>query len=330
LPGRVALVSEEKEKTQLNTGDAAMKLKNKDFFASKPLRHTALCIGLAAALVLPAQSQAGWFSNAKTKVSHRTETVTHRVAAAPAKAKDRLEDVQNKLNEIYSHIEENRPLADKLRDSKMVDTVKETLTFIQDQRADYQQFADQGVYGFRLDMKDLLTDFTSMGHMLGRRAPVLDRLEKATALIDKMPTSFLYVMNKAIGTQLQNLQEQTGAISDKFGVLEQLPPLQELYRNPTSYTASVCPLVNDAETKATVAVLKARLANIGFVLETIQGYLPDDLMVDVDVLAGGGTTIGKFPAQIPFKVMSTVVKGISLRLDHYTSIAGALDCKTGG
>lgn len=299
---------------------------NKQFSASKPFRHAAAGLALVAAAGLPAQSQAGWFDQARDAVREKTQSFTAKAAAAPGRARDRIAEVSDKVDEIYSHIEGNRPLADQLRNGRMMNTLKETLVFIQDMQADYQVFADQGVYTFRLEMQDLVADFRSVGETFGRNGAALERLEKAGGLLERMPTSFLYVMHQAVGPQLADLRVRTAMIRDGLSRLPSLPKPRELFRDPAQHAPSICPLVEDERTVASVAALQARIKWITFGLKTIKGYLPDDLVVQADVVAGGGLTMTKYPAQFPFQVMLTIVEAIDLQISNYVTMATAI-CK---
>jgi len=297
----------------------------KDFRSSaKPIRYTVVCVTLAAALALPAQSQAGWLDQVKQAAHARAHATTTKVAAAPGNARDRIQDITDKVNEIYSTIEEHRPLADKIRNSRMMDTVKETLTFVQDMQSGYQEFAANGVYTFRSDMKTLVTDFTTIGQSLGRNGSALQRLQKVDSLIDKMPTSFLFVMHKAVGSALNELHTRATAIGQRMGTLSALPRMRKLYQHPNYYASQVCGLVNDKGTVITVAALQTQLRSLSFTIKSIKDLLPSDLVVDADVVAGGGATVSKNPQPIPFQLMLTIVDGINLKIENYKTMATAI------
>ena len=301
-----------------------MKPTNRNIFANMSIRHTAVCLAIVAFSGLPGASYAGWFSNAATTVSTKAHTTAAKVAAVPGNAQDKLADVSAKINEIYAQIEENRPLTETLRNGRMMTTLKETLGFIQDMQEDYQQFAAQDVYTFRSDMQALMSNFSTIGQTFGQDGAILDRLDKTVTLIDRMPTSFLYLMNKAVGSQLVNLRERTTQIGEQLSGLPELPSLRELYRDPLAYTDSVCPLVNDKRTAVYVAAVQAQVKNISFVLKSIKDYLPGDLVVTADVVAGGGLTMSKNPSQLPFQVMSTIVDSIDMKITSYTTMAAAI------
>lgn len=300
---------------------------NNSITTIKQIRYSAACLVLVAAVVFPVQSRAGWFDHIKSAVHAKAHTATTKVDAAPGNAKNRMEDLARKVNEIYSTIEEHRPLLNKIRDGRMLNTVKQTLDFIQDTQAGYQQFADQGVYAFRSDMKNLIANFSTIGASLGQNGPVLQRLQKIKSLVDKMPTAFLYVMHDAIGPALSELRTQTSAISNRIGILATLPNLDQVYLNPTYYAPQICPLVTDRQTVVSVAVLQAHLRVLSFRLKTIKDLLPSDLVVTADVVAGGGLTLTKNPEPVPFQIMQTIVDAINLKIANYQSIAQAVCSK---
>jgi len=291
-------------------------------FSVKTLRQTTLCLVSALAIGLPAIGQAGLLKDSKL-----VNKVVPRVVAAPGKATDRMADIASKVNEIYSQISENRPLLDQMKNGRMMENVKETLVFINDQQADYQVFADQGVYTFRSDIKDVLYGFGDITQAFPGAEPdgrLMDKLDKAADLVDKMPAQFLYIMHQAVAPQLPELQEKVDNIRDSLALLPDLPSKRELYRDAEAYGDSLCELVENRAIGVSIAVLQARLKATAFVIKNIKAYLPDDLAVVASVVAGGGATVTKHPAQYPLQILLTIVEGIDLQITNYTSIAKAV------
>lgn len=282
-----------------------------------PIRRITLGVVFAASIVAALPAQAGWFGNT-------VSTAKAKVAATPGNVKDKLEDISAKLNELFEQIEENRPLMQQVRNGQMMTTLKETMAFLGDMQQDYQQFASAGVGMFRHDIKGMFADFGDISQTFGHNGPIMQRLENAGNLIDKMPTAFLYVMNQAIGPQLETLQERIGQLRMNLSHLPVLPPLREVRAAPMNHTASLCPLVNDKPTKVTVAIIESSLKSISFVLKTIKDYMPSDLVVTANVVAGGGLTMSKHPVPMVLNVGSSVVDGLSLALEDYKTIAGAV------
>lgn len=285
-----------------------------------PFRHAAMGLVFAASVVTVLPAHAGWFSNVGTKV----KTTAAKVAATPGNVENKVKDISAKINEIYGNIQENRPLAEHLRNGHMMTTLKETLAFISDMREDYEQFADTGADPFRNDMKGMISNFGQISQTFGQDNAVLNRLDKVTTLMDKVPTAFLYIMHQAVGSRLENVQEKVAQLQLRLSQLPSLPPLSAVVQAPANYADSLCPLVNDKPTKVTVAVLKTTIKSVSFALKTIKDYLPDDLVVTADVVAGGGLTMSKNPSQLPFQVALTIVDSLELKIENYETIAGAV------
>lgn len=284
-----------------------------------PFRNTALGIIIAASVVATLPAHAGWFSNVGSKV----QNTAAKVAATPGNVEAKVKDISAKLNEIFAEIQENHPLRENLRNGHMMTTLKETLTYISDMQADYEQFANSGVNFIRADMKGMLTNFGQISQTFGRNAAIAERLDKVGAVMDKIPTVFLYAMQQAVGAQLEDMQERIAQLQQQLAHLPMLPPINQVRAAPMSHTAEICPLVNDKPTKVTVAVIKTTLKSISFILTSIKSYLPDDLVVTANVVAGGGLTMSKNPAQLPFQIALTVVDSLSLILEDYETIATA-------
>lgn len=283
------------------------------------IRSTGICLITAVAIAAPSVGQAGWFKDSKP-----VRKVVTRVAATPGKAKEGIEDIAAKVNEIYSQISENRPLLEQMKNSRMIENLKETFVFINEMQADYQVFADQGVYTARLDIKDVLYGFGDITQAFpGAESDgkIMDKVEQAANLVDKMPAQFLYVMDKAVGPQLSELQDKIDNIRDSLAMLPNLPSKRELYRDPMAHVDSLCELENNRAVAVSIAVLQARLKAVAFVIKNIKAYLPDDLTVMASVVAGGGGTVTKHPAQYPLQILLTIVEGIDLKISNFTSIA---------
>ena len=283
------------------------------------IRSTGICLITAVAIAAPSVGHAGWFKDSKS-----VRKVVTRVAATPGKAKEGIEDIAAKVNEIYSQISENRPLLKQMKNSGMIENLKETFVFINEMQADYQVFADQGVYTARLDIKDVLYGFGDITQAFpGAESDgkIMDKVEQAANLVDKMPAQFLYVMDKAVGPQLSELQDKIDNIRDSLAMLPNLPSKRELYRDPMAHVDSLCELENNRAVAVSIAVLQARLKAVAFVIKNIKAYLPDDLTVMASVVAGGGGTVTKHPAQYPLQILLTIVEGIDLKISNFTSIA---------
>ncbi|MGD8783901.1 MAG: hypothetical protein PVG75_05665 [Thioalkalispiraceae bacterium] len=274
----------------------------------------------ATMLFTPGISYAGWFGDKAQKVKTR-------VKATPGNVQQKVQDMSQKLNEIHQQIAENRPLMEKMKNGKMMDSLKEVVEFIIESQQEYQAFANRGVNGFRQDFSDMLYGF---GYIINE-APALenadrlnDRLDTAMDLMDKIPSQFLFIMHKAVGNKLHSISDNVNSIRNDLGQLPRLPKPSELNRDPYAFEVELCSLVNSRANAVRIAVIKNRLKTTIWTMKTITSYLPDDLTFDVTVVGGGGFTATKHPAQVPFKIPLTILEAIELSIDNRVALANAM------
>ena len=285
-----------------------------------PFRNTALGIIFAASVVATMPAQAGWFSNVGSKV----HTAAAKVASTPGNIEAKVADISAKLNEMFQNIEENRPLAEHLKNGPLMKMVKETLSLMADMGSDYQQFSSSGeAESFRQDIKDIIADMSAISQQFGRDEVKRQRLAKIENLMDKIPSTFLFVMYEAAGDRVQTMKDKIAQLQARMSQLPSLPTISELSQAPENFTNEICPLVNDKPTKITVALLKVAIKDVSFIVKNVKDAMPEDIDINVDVVAGGGTTI-KNPAQRVMQAITIVLDGLQLKIDNYETIAGAV------
>lgn len=285
---------------------------------TQKLRTTSLCLITAASIALPAAGYAGWWGEAKP-----VQKVTKVAKKTTGNAKDQIGQMAGRLDEIYSQIEDNRPLLNALKDGQMASQLTEVVTFLNESQYEYQQFAQDGIYTLRDDIHELVNTVSSIGDSLNLNRKMTDQLQKAAGLIDKMPATFLFALAKGgVDERLQDMLAKLNRLHDDLVLIATLPLPEDVYLYPTSYKADLCPLVNDK--KIQVAVLNARIDENIFVSETVSSMMPEDLTINVTVVGGGGATVAKFPPQYIFKAINTMLKAIKLRVNNYKSVAGTM------
>jgi len=290
----------------------------------KAFRNTAFGAIFVASIATTMPAHAGWFSHAREKVHH---TVSQ-VKATPGNIQNKVEDISRKLNELFQKVENSQPLADHLRNGPLMKMITETLGYMSDMKGQYQQFTDSGEdEAFRQDIKQILSDMSAISQKFGPSERKQRRLNKMQDLMDKIPGTLLFVMHEAAGDRIQTMEDRIGRLSDRLNQLPELPPMSELTRDPESYTNQICPLVNDKPTKITVALVKVAIKDVSFVVGHVKKAIPEDIDINVDVVAGGGTTI-KNPAQRVLNAVANVLDLVQLKIDNYETIAGAV-CPSG-
>jgi len=292
---------------------------------------TGICLIVVAVLSLPGTGHAGWFSDSKPlkKVTQTVKAapkkVTQTVKAAPGNIQDKVEDISSRINEISDQLRESRPLMDMMKNGHLMGQLTEVVQFLNESQQDYYDFAGDGEFVMRDDIDRLLRSVGNLINALGMEGKMGDQLQKASGLVDKIPTTFLYPLFKAgIGAKITEIRDRFEVLVDDVTLIATLPQEEDVYLYPESYKAELCPLVKDDQTKLQLAVLEAKLEAATWQNKTITGYMPEDLTVSLTVVGGGGATVAKFPGQYIFKIIDTVIGSIQLRLKNYKSIADTM------
>lgn len=290
----------------------------------KAFRTTAFGAIFVASIATTMPAHAGWFSN----IGKQAKTTVSNIAATPGNIQAKVADISSKLNELFQNIENNRPLAEHLRNGPLMKMVTETLGYMTDMKDQYQQFTSSGQdQYFRQDIKDIISDMSAISQKFGSNDRKLRRLEKMQNLMDKLPSTFLFVMYESAGDRVQAMKDKIAQLQNRLDQLPNLPSFDELAQAPENFTNEICPLVNDKPTKITVALLKVAIKDVSFVVKNIKEAIPEDIDINVDVVAGGGTTI-KNPAQRVLQAIEIVLDGLELKIDNYETISGAV-CPSG-
>ncbi len=312
---------------------------NNKIFNTRSVRNVAASAFITVAILLPSTSFAGgwWAENAGvTKVRAKVQTVktnaAQKVKQAPGNVKDKIEDVADKLNDIYAQIEENRPLLNQMKDGQLMHAIGDTMKFLQDNQDEFQQFvAQEGEY-FRDDVRNLLSDFVAISQdfpVARQKGKVAEQMQKAIALIDKLPPVFLYPMYKAIGPKLEEMQLLVSSLRTKLAALPELPPMNDLIIDPMAHAQTMCDFVTDKKVAVHVATIQAVLKTGVWSMGVILDKLPQDLNISVTVVGGGGLTIASHPARAPFNTIKTIMEGIDLGITQYSSIGKSVCVASG-
>ena len=316
-----------------------MNILNNKIFNPRSARTIAVSSILVFAFAVPATSFAGgyWSQNRGiTKVTAKVKSVKQNVAnkakQAPGKVKDKIEDVVDKVQEIYEQIEENRPLLNQIKDGALMGAIGDTVKFVQDNQAEFKEFVDREGEYFRDDIKNLLSDFIAISQespVARQKGKVLEKMQKALDLIDKLPPVFLYPMYKAVGPKLEEMQEMISSLRTKLASLPKLPPLMQLYTDPMDHAQTMCDFVTDKTVAVHVATIQAILKTGVFSMGVVLDQLPQDLNISVTVVGGGGLTIACHPARAPFSIIKAILEGADLGITQYGAIGKSVCVASG-
>ena len=314
---------------------------------TQKIRSTSICLVTAAVIAAPGIGHAGWFSN---KVSTASKKVTQVVKSTNSQVqnkaenlpgpwgdaadfaengiagiKDRVEDMAAKLEDMYSQIEDNRPLLNALKDGHMVQQLTEVVSYINESQQDYQDFAQHGVYTLRGDITDLVNRVTEISDKMNLDGKLSDQLQKAADMVDSIPATFLYpLVISGIDQSVRDMVARLGQLRDDLELIVTLPLERDVFLYPEQHRDALCSLVTDSATQ--LAVLNARIDYDAWTIAKIGGLMPEDLTISATVVGGGGATVSKFPVQYIVKAVEAILEVIQLRLDSYSSIADTLDC----
>jgi hypothetical protein len=291
---------------------------------TQKMRTTGICLITAAAITLPTVANAGWFNKSKPaqKIAAKAKATSGNITA-------KVSDISQKINEMANQMKESRPLMNKVKSSNMMQTLKEVVEFMGEQQQEYQAFANGGVYAFRRNFQDTLQGFGGVVNDfpgIENADRLNQKLDKAVELINKLPSQFLFIMDKAVGEKLISVNEKISDLRKDLSKLPRLPTPRVLMQNIYAYEVELCKLVDSREVAVTVAVIQAKLKTIMWTLNTITSYLPNDLTVSATAVAGGGFTAAIHPAKVPFQIPLTIVQAVDLGIGNNVSIANAM-CK---
>lgn len=317
-----------------------MNIFNNKIFKPRSARQIAVCSIIVFAVAVPATSFAAggyWSQNrgitkVRAKVQKVSKKAVKKVADAPAKAQETMQDLVDKLNEIYSQIEENRPLLNQMKGSPLMSGVTDTMKFLQDNQTEFKQFVAQDADYFRDDVKNLMLDFIGISQdfpIARQKAKVVESMQQIVTLIDRLPPALLYPMYKALGPRLEEMQAIITSIRTKLAAIPKLPPLKDLYLDPMAHAETMCTFVTDKEVAVHVATLQATIKSAIFITKMAKEYIPKDFSISVTVVGGGGLTLMVHPARIPFIAIGNILEGIDLAITN-TSTIGTSVCTASG
>ncbi len=304
---------------------------------------TASALALTLSVAWTGPAEAAWLSGAVDTARSKTTAVTKRVTEAPKQVVSRtqgtiddvwkqLADMSQKLEMIYAEAWAHQPMMDRLRSGPLMQGVDAAIEFLDQRQDEFQQFENQGAEIFRQDLVALFSDL--QGIMQAFPAISSDnaaqRLNKVSELIQHMPVLFLFAMNQAVGPQLPILKETVADIGLKLAEMPKLPRQRDLLADPLAYEPQLCDLVTNKRLATHIATVQARLKLASWMLKSIKDLTPSDLTLSGTVVAGGGVTVSKHPARIPFEVVGgVVVDGVSLRIDTIMTMAKTVCQVTG-
>ena len=291
---------------------------------NQKMSTTGICLIMAISIALPTSANAGWFSSKQP-----VKRVIAKAKATPGNITAKVTDISKKINEMARQMSESRPLMQKVKSSKMLNTLKEVVEFIGEQQEEYQDFASNEVHVFRQNFGDMLHGFGGVINdfpAIENADRLNKKLDKAANLINRIPSQFLFIMHKAVGEKLVEVNEKISDLRGDLVKLPQLPAPRVLMQSPRDYETEICKLVDSRGAAVSVAVIQAKLKTIIFVLKTITSYLPNDLTISVTAVAGGGFTAAIHPAKVPFQIPLTILETVELGIGNNVSIANAM-CK---
>jgi len=297
--------------------------------STRTIRNIAIAT-LVTSAVLPSVSHAGWWSDNNpvkkvvATVKAAPSNVVSKVQEAPGNIQAQVEEVLDKLNEIHSRVEESKPLMNAMKDGKVISDLQDIMTFFQESRADYQQFANSGAQGFSQDVSGLLYDFGDIISIMQVADGMNARLTKADDLIGRLPPQLLYVMHEAMGSSIIDMREQLLEISTHLDFMRDLPSNRELMSAPQQHQASLCPIVNDKRTKVSYQVVKGKVAILVLGLDYVNEMQPDDLNVGATAVAGATVTVSKYPPKYVTQTLKTIADYMALRLETIHDVAEAV------
>jgi len=282
-------------------------------------RNAALVVIFASSVVATMPAQAGWFSNIGSKV-HK---VTARVAAAPGNLESKVKDISAKLNEMFQKFEDGRPLLQKMQNIHAKETLMEVVDYLRDSREDYDQFSSNESEHFRGNLQDIFSNLAQINQTMLHNDALQARFDKANRMLDKLPVSFLYIMHKAIGAQLEDMQDKLTLLQTNLAPYANMPRMVDVMQAPRGFSNQICDLHENYKVRR--AVIKVILGQLSVIADAFQNVVPHDLVVEADVVGeGGGLTWSSHPLNWIASLLDLVVNMTKEGVDDYDTIAEAI------
>lgn len=304
------------------------------------IRHTALGAIFASSIVATVPAQAGWFSHTvhhavstgskavhsvSSRAHHTASTVHHTATETVGNIEATVSDISTKVNTMYQNSQKGLPLLGDIHDARLMDNLFDMLKYMQDARGDYDDFAVNGSIQFRRDLSNIFSDLEQINETILHRPALKEKLEKAKALVNKLPKTLLYPMYQAFGTQIQGMHDKLVALQNKLAPYAKLPPMQDVLKNAESYREDFCTFRGKRSVKIGTAVIKVYLHQLSVIVGLIKDYVPRDLDVDANVVGeGAGGTITANPAYMIVSVEDFLINLVKEDIDDYETMAGAL------
>lgn len=279
------------------------------------IRRTAVSIAAALTLAVPGLASAGLTDRAKA----------------------RAQTVKTNASVYITHVQENRPL-EKAKDAaadifqdvqemQVIEQFKEGMQLIKHMQADYQNFTGGQGCGaacsdFRNSLKHTFDNFASLAGdvpALSGNTQLVYNLQRTSNLVDHIPSRALYLMWQTMSAKTAEFESMS---SEMRQILDTLPPLAD----PVSFSpdpaqdaavtrstagssnGGLCAWVRQ-ENKPRIELLQARLEWMGWVLEKVEGMVPD-----VETKAESGASAGVAVANGTASVGASVKPTDSLKI----------------
>ncbi|MEJ2392851.1 MAG: hypothetical protein P8019_15810 [Gammaproteobacteria bacterium] len=302
-------------------------MKTKQPSVYNKFRHAAMGVVLASSVIVAVPAQASWFGH----VSSREHKVAHRVAATPGNLEAKVRDMSGKLNDIYQKFENGMPIVQKMQQIHLKEKLMNNIDYLRDTMSDYDDFANGGAENFRGDLESIFDNFSSFNQAILHKQALSNSLDRVNQLVGKLPVSFLYILHKAIGTQLQNMQTKVVLMNSNAQVLASLPSVSTAMQDPQSFIDNACDQDQHKGLKTSfrlaLAVIKITAGQIELWADHYEKLAPRDLVLEGDAVGeGAGTTVSSHPAHIILEELKFPAKVTKEVVEDYKTLAEAL-CK---
>lgn len=313
---------------------------------SKFIRHAVIGLMLAGSAVMTVPAQASWFGHARNQARSWAHTQAQHimhvqaptptpnnfsagVAVSPANLVANVRHLSGMVNQIYQKFLQGLPIAQKMQEIHLKQNLMDNLDYLKDTRSDYNQFANNEAETFRSDLESVFENFSSINQEFLHKPALSESLDKVQNLVSKLPVSFLYVLHKAVGSQLQNMRDKIAVINSNIQALSPLPPIQDAIQDTQSFVTTACDPNHHRVLKKTfrvsLAIIKITASEIEFWADHVEEDAPRDLVVEGDAVGeGAGTTVSSNPAHVVLETLKFPAALITEVAENYDTLAGAV------
>lgn len=291
------------------------------------IRNTGAVAFISASLIMPTTASAGVL-----------DTINSRVSSIYSRVNSIYSQVRSTQGQIYEIVESMNQTKNSLSSEgakQMLDVVRSTLAFLEQSRDQYQRFSgpdDCGIGSpcndYRDSLHGLIENVSSLPADLpfrGDFTSIADRLEKASQLMDRIPTFVLFASEQVAGDTIEKASDLLSELRSIVAEIPEIPTLEKLNTMADAEFHEVCSSVLD---NPHIKLADVVLDNMAGYLSDFADFTQDNITFGITAVAGGTVSV-KNPMKGTLQTVAFVVKTMKRQLNYSVALVNSV-CKIAG